>query len=364
MSSFNSEISKEDQLLSLGMVDSSASNQKLRESFPYIIFSDEKMAKILNNIVKISPSDCPVLILGETGTGKELIARAIHESSGRGSRSLVPINCSAIPESILEAELFGYEKGAFTGADRAKPGLLDSLNGGTLFLDEIGDMSLRVQVKLLRVLQEKKYRPLGSHHEKSVDVRFVAATNKDLEQEVKDKKFRSDFYYRLNVLPLSLPSLKERQKDIPLLMKHFLEAFNSKNQVKVEFKKEVLELFSSYSWPGNIRELFNFVERVCLMKGTGFVSEEDVPEEIRTEVNSLKNLDKGLKFSEAGVNSDLYFPESGFDLDCYLDLIESSYFKEALIRTKNNKKEAAKLLSLNRTTLVERIKKKIGLGSW
>lgn len=335
-------------------------SQYLQMRFPDIVFRDEKMVKVLGDVEKISPSDSPVLILGETGTGKEVIAKAIHTHSGRVSKQLVPINCSAIPENILEAELFGYEKGAFTGADRSRAGILDGLNGGTLFLDEIGDMPLRLQVKLLRVLQEKKYRPLGSQKEKEVDVRFIAATHKDLDHEVKEKRFRADLFYRLNVLPICIPSLRERTSDIPCLLKQFVHEYCIKNQVKIDLTPEVIRSFVSYSWPGNVRELHNFVERICLMRGSGLIEKKDLPGELTKESAQGHSVDL-QSFEDT---STLYFPESGIDLDAYLERVSSLYIKEALSRTQNNKKEAARLLSLNRTTLVERIKKRMELGTW
>lgn len=339
-------------------------NTKLKKCFPGIIFCDEKMEKVLKDLQKIAPSSSPVLILGETGTGKELIAKAVHKSSGRVKNNLITINCSAIPENILEAELFGYEKGAFTGADRTRSGILDSLEGGTLFLDEIGDMPLRIQAKLLRVLQEKKYRPLGGGLEKTVDVRFIAATNKDLEQEVKEKRFRSDLFYRLNVLPLKIPSLRERKKDIPLLFEYFLDSFRKKNKVSIKIKEEVSNFFCHYSWPGNVRELYNFVERICLMKEEGLVSSEDIPPEMKREILFSKETEAHSDILKGVFNHEINLPESGFDLDAHLNNIANAFIKEALKRTQNNKKEAAKLLALKRTTLIERIKKRVEGGGW
>ena len=332
----------------------------LQGNFPEVIFSDEKMVSLLRSLEKISPSSSPVLILGETGTGKELIAKAVHEHSGRSENKMIPINCSAMPENILEAELFGYEKGAFTGADQSRSGILGSLEGGTLFLDEIGDMPLNLQAKLLRLLQEKKYRPLGSRSEKQVDVRFVAATNKNLAEEVKLGRFRSDLFYRLNVLPVRVPSLRERKKDIGLLLQYFLDSFNKKNRTKVSFHSDLLKIFSEYAWPGNVRELYNFVERLSLLKGSGVVSEADLPCDMKKEISSFALSFESVFSSKNSLRISL--PENGFNLDAYLDEISLLYIKEALERTQNNKKEAARLLSLKRTTLVERIKKKVEEG--
>ena len=341
-----------------------ASKFSIKEVFSEIIFHDEKMYALLEAVEKIAPSSGPVLILGETGTGKELVARAIHAHSGRAGKKMIPINCSAIPENILEAELFGYEKGAFTGADTKKLGILDSLHGGTLFLDEIADMPFNLQAKLLRVLQEKKYMPLGSRVEKEMDVRFVAATNKSLEEEVKMGRFRADLYYRLNVFPLYVPSLRERKKDILLLLNFFLKLFQEKNKVQLEIKEEVKEFFFRYSWPGNVRELSNLVERVCLLKGEGLISEEDLPEEIKKEMTSTKKQKNSFNIEESYLYKEKEFPREGFELDSHLEEISHFYMKEALKITGNNKKEAAKLLGLNRTTLMERIKKKTEQNKW
>lgn len=361
MSSFCAEPSKKEKLSRASKEDFASS---LKEVFPEIIFHDEKMYELLLSVQKIAPSSSPVLIEGETGTGKELIARAIHTHSGRCHKKMIPINCSAIPENILEAELFGYEKGAFTGADSKKPGILESLEGGTLFLDEIADMPLSLQVKLLRVLQEKKYMPLGSRVEKEVDIRFVAATNKPLEEEVKEGRFRSDLFYRLNVFPLCIPSLRERKKDIPCLTEFFLSLFQEKNQVKLELDERVKECFSKYSWPGNVRELCNLVERISLLKGEGLITAEDLPKEIKLEVekNKRQKISSSEKYNSCGSFPSI--PQEGLNLDAHLEEISQFYMKEALKITANNKKEAAKLLGLNRTTLVERIKKKIEQGKW
>lgn len=364
MSSFSLGISK-NQEYSRDLSIPKSCDANLQKIFPGIVSFDIKMKNILRDLLKISPSNSPVLILGETGTGKELIAKAIHSHSGRPKNKLIAINCSAIPENILEAELFGYEKGAFTGADRTRPGIFDSLEGGTLFLDEIGDMPLRLQVKLLRVIQEKKYMSLGGRVEKTINIRFIAATNKDLEQEVQEKKFRSDLFYRLNVLPLYIPPLRERKSDIPLLIEFFINSFMVNNGKKIlfELKKEVLDIFSEYSWPGNIRELCNFVERLCLMKDSGVVSEKDIPMEIKKEMSRYTISKRPITVKQSN-HIEINLPETGIDLDVHLEEIGSFYIKEALLRTQNNKKEAAKLLSLNRTTLVERIKKRRLTGKW
>lgn len=327
--------------------------------FPEIISNDKKLKETLRLLLKIAPSDSPILILGETGTGKDLIARAIHNNSNRPKDKLVTINCSAIPDNLFESELFGYMKGAFTGADKKTAGILESIDGGTLFLDEIGDMPLHLQVKLLRVLQEKKYTPIGSRVEVKTDIRFIAATNKNLEEEIKEKKFRLDLYYRLNVLPIKISPLRKRKEDIPLLFKYFSDILLLKNKKKLKLKlgTDVLKIFTNYSWPGNIRELYNLSERLCLIKEDENISVEDLPIEIRKESNSK---DRKFFANESHFNQlmQLKIPEDGFNLGKLLEEISHHYIDAALKKTGNNKKKAAELLSLNRTTLLERLKKK------
>ena len=327
--------------------------------FPEIISDSKELKEILRLLVKVAPSNSPILILGETGTGKELIAKAIHKNSNRPKDKFVTINCSAIPDNLFESELFGYMKGAFTGADKSTPGILESVDGGTLFLDEIGDMPLNLQVKLLRVLQEKKYTPVGSRVEAKTDIRFIAATNKNLEEEIKKKKFRLDLYYRLNVLPIRIPPLRQRKGDIPLLFNYFCHMFLKKNKKNIKFNidKDFSKIFNDYTWPGNIRELYNISERLCLIKEENNLSLDDLPIEIKQETLS-SNQEPTTKDDYYSQLIKLKIPENGFDLDKLLEKIGHYYINEALTRTGNNKKKAAELLSLNRTTLLERLKKK------
>lgn len=349
-----------------------------REWFPEIVGRSEVMQNVLQLVAKSAKSDCSVLIHGESGTGKELIAAALHRLSPRSSKRFVAINCSAIPETLLESELFGHEKGAFTGATGRKAGYFEMAHQGTLFLDEIGDMPQRLQAKLLRVLQEKQYTPVGGHVLKKADVRIIAATNVDLDQAVKDGKFRLDLYYRLNVLPIKLPSLKERKRDILDLLHHFLECSNRTHQMEnpCYLNDDALAVLSRYEWPGNVRELQNVVERLVIFARGGEITADKLPDEIRTggnwrnEINlvntSVKFDNPTDSFSIQGVGlqngmptlADIDAALGDFKLNIYIEELENRLIMEALNKTRNNKQQAAKLLGLNRTTLVERIKKR------
>jgi len=290
-------------------------------------------------------------VLGESGTGKELIAKAIHSLSGRTGK-LVPVNCGAIPEDILESELFGHEKGAFTGAISSRIGRFQLADNGTIFLDEIGEMSPKLQVKLLRVLQERKVDPVGSTRSTDVDVRVIAATNKDLAEEVKAGRFREDLYYRLQVVPITLPPLRERSGDVELLARHFLARQAAElSRPELSFSDEALQLLSSYQWPGNIRELENFVERTAILCESDDIQATELPE----------YLQKGTRMP-ALPSFDSHLPTAGVDFNALVDDYENKLISTALSQTGGNKKAAAKLLGLNRTTLVEKIKKK-GLES-
>src|SRR3954471_2586472 len=238
--------------------------------FEQIIGNSPALESALAAVEQVAPTDSTVLVLGETGTGKELIARAIHNISPRCGRPFVKLNCAAIPFDLLESELFGHEKGAFTGAIAQKIGRFDMANTGTLFLDEIGDIPLALQPKLLRVLQEQEFERLGSGRTHHVDVRLVAATHRDLPEMVRRNEFRSDLYYRLNVFPVTLPSLRERREDVPLLVAHFVEVFSRRMRKPIlDIPKTTMDAFMSYSWPGNVRELQNLVERAVIMSNNG-----------------------------------------------------------------------------------------------
>ncbi len=319
---------------------------KAKYRFENIIGNSEEMHSVFSLISKVADTDSTILVLGESGTGKELVAKAVHYNSRRKDKALVIVNCSAIPEDLLESELFGHVKGAFTGAVVNKEGRFDTAHGGTIFLDEIGDMSLKLQVKLLRVLQERKFEPVGSTQTHEVNVRIMAATNQHLEKAVKEGRFREDLYYRLNVIPIHIPALRERPSDIPLLLQHFLNAFNKENGHEVgPMNDNALQALVHYPWPGNVRELENFVERLVVLKGSGAVQLEDLPEKIREQ--QLPTKQDGYAIPEAGIS----FKDA-------IEQFENDLILQALEKTGWNKNKAASLLQLNRTTLVEKIKKK------
>jgi DNA-binding NtrC family response regulator len=241
-----------------------------------IVGRSPRMLEVYRAIARVAPTDATVLIVGGSGTGKERVARAIHEHSKRASKPMTAINCGALAESVLESELFGHEKGAFTGADAARRGLFESSNGGTILLDEISETTPGFQVKLLRVLQEKQIRRLGSNTNTEVDVRILAATNADLMERIRSKQFREDLYYRLSVITIHLPSLEERREDIPLLARHFLARFNENNTRQVTLQARTIELLSQMPWPGNVRQLENLIERAAILSATGEIAPEDV----------------------------------------------------------------------------------------
>src|SRR6516225_7650835 len=267
-----------------------------------IIGQSHKMRAIFDLIQTVAPQSSRVLITGESGTGKELVARAIHENSLRSQAPFITINCGAFPETLLESELFGYMKGSFTGANENRQGLFQASHGGTLFLDEIGNMSLTMQVKLYRVLQEGKVRPIGSTEEADVDVRIIAATNKDFEKEIAEGRFREDLYYRLSVIPVQLPPLRERREDIPLLARHFLERFRRVMDKPIEaFSAEALRKLEAYDWPGNVRELENTMERAVALESGNEISLRVLPDRIAGYANSM-NGGNGAAFPDAGVD--------------------------------------------------------------
>lgn len=319
-----------------------------RYRFDNIVGSSDEIRSVLSMVERVADSDSTVLITGDSGTGKELIAKAIHFNSPRANRPFVPINCGAIPGELLESELFGHVKGAFTGAIASRVGRFDLANGGTLFLDEIGELSLNLQVKLLRVLQERRFEPVGSAKTHEADARVIAATNVDLARAVQKGTFREDLFYRLNVIPIAIPALRSRRSDVPLLLHHFVQHFNqTKNRALTGFSPEALEALYHYSWPGNIRELENLVERLAILKGIGQVEMNDLPEHYRSApiVNPVP--------SDA-----IEIPESGMDFNTAVDQYENLLILQALEKTGWNRNQAAALLKLNRTTLVEKIKKK------
>jgi len=318
-----------------------------RYGYENLIGSSEGIQKVCSLIEKVAETDSTILILGESGTGKELVARTIHYNSLRKNKPLIPINCGAIPETLLESELFGHEKGAFTGASATRIGRFELADGGTIFLDEIGDMSPTLQVKLLRVLQQREFERVGGVRTIKVDVRIIAATNIDLEHAVNEGKFREDLYYRLNVIPVVVPPLRERIDDIPLLMDHFLSHFNKSKKRDIKgFSPAAMEILMSYPWPGNIRELENLVERLIILKGDGTICPDDLPDKFVAHT-----------FSKEGALH-ITLPETGVNLKDVVEEFENNLILQALQKAQGVKNKAAQLLSLNRTTLVEKLKKK------
>jgi len=331
--------------------------------FPEVIGQSEVMCKVFRLVEKVAKTDGPVLLLGESGTGKELIASAIHRLSMRAKHPFIALNCSAIPEELLESELFGHVKGAFTGAVRDRQGFLGAANQGTLFLDEVGEMSLRLQTKLLRVLQQKTYSPVGSTKSLSMDARIVAATNMDLEKSIQRQTFRLDLFYRLNVFPIHLPPLRNRKTDIECLLLHFLEKARHAygKTVPCWFSPEALAVLCQYEWPGNVRELQNIVERIVLLKEGGCIALQDVPSECHRSDAVTKEALSTLPLGEREVlypNGYGQVPVEGFSLPKAVEDMENHYIAMAMAKTHENKNQAARLLGLNRTTLVERLKKR------
>jgi DNA-binding NtrC family response regulator len=315
-----------------------------------IVGQSGPMQQVFRMIHKVAATDATVLILGESGTGKELVARAIHHYSKRSEKPLIPVNCGAIPEDLLESELFGHEKGAFTGAIKNKPGRFELADGGTIFLDEIGDMSPNLQVKLLRALQEHQFERVGGTRTIEVDIRVIAATNRDLRKKVDEGTFREDLYYRLNVIPINIPPLRERRGDIALLCQHFLTRLTrNKGLEEKQMQREVLEGLMRYNWPGNVRELENLLERMVILANGPVLQVEDLPPKLR-EVKA------GAAAGSA--SSAMELPENGLDFNSAVDEFERSLILQALEKTGWIKNQAALLLGLNRTTLVEKIKKK------
>ena len=324
----------------------SALHNKYR--FDSIIGKSEEINRVLDLVGRVADSDSNVLVTGESGTGKELIAKAIHYNSDRSMKAFVPINCGAIPKDLLESELFGHVKGAFTGAVANRPGRFEAAEGGTIFLDEIGDMDVSLQVKLLRVLQERKFEPVGSTKSVSTNIRIIAATNIDLEKAVEEGRFREDLYYRLNVIPITVPALRNRRTDIPLLLNHFIDKYSKDSSRGLDgISEPALEALCNYPWPGNIRELENLIERLSILKGSGSISAEDLPPKYRGQAS---NGQAGVRMAQ--------ITDDGLDFNSAVDAYENELILRALEKTGWNRNQAAILLKLNRTTLVEKIKKK------
>ena len=312
---------------------------------PLIYAPGSPMERILHLVRRVAPTRATVLLTGESGTGKEIIARLIHVLSPRSEAAFVPVNCGAIPDELLESELFGHIKGAFTGAARSRVGRFLIADEGTILLDEIGEMPARLQVKLLRVLQEHSFEPVGSSVPREVNFRVVAATNQNLEELIRAKVFRGDLYFRLNVFPIHIPPLRERLVDVPPLVAHFIERSAEEHGTRVTgCSREVLDVLCRQSWPGNVREVQNVVAQMCILRGEGEVQLADLP--------------PAMAGADAPAPLDATLPDTGVDLPNALEAYERQLIVQALQRTANNKSRAANLLGLNRTTLVENIKRK------
>ncbi len=311
------------------------------EGLDSIVGSSGVLEDIKKTIRKIAPTNSTILITGESGTGKELVARAIHSLSLRRNAPFEAVNCAAIPDTLIESELFGYEKGAFTGANTAKQGVIGASNGGTLFLDEISELSLAVQAKLLRLIQNKEIKPLGSSETVPVDIRIIAATNKIVEQEIKNGRFREDLYYRLNVIPIQLPPLRERKTDIPILIEYFLKKYDSVNSKHTEkIDDDSLALLLEYDWPGNVRQLESVIERTILLNDNSVVSKDDLPLEIKTKRIDLDKYE--FELPESGIN----FSE-----------LEREILVKAMKKSDGVITKAASLLGMSYRTLQYRLEK-------
>jgi transcriptional regulator with PAS, ATPase and Fis domain len=318
------------------------------EAYPQLVGEHSLIQKITQLVKKVAVTDATILITGESGTGKELVARAIHAHSTRVDRPFIPVNCGAIPAELLESEMFGHERGAFTGAVGARAGMFQLANGGTIFLDEVGEMSATLQVKLLRVLQDREVRPVGADRSFRVDVRVIAASNKDLAAEVESGRFREDLFYRLQVIPIVMPPLRERRSDIPLLVHFFLEKHNRKRPgPPARLVEEAMVHLWEYDWPGNVRELENLLERLVILSEDGHIAVENLPAGIRSFISEKKIPRPTLG-------------EEGLDLNTAVEEFENRLIEEALRRTKGNKQAAARLLGLKRTTLVAKLRRRKG----
>jgi transcriptional regulator with GAF, ATPase, and Fis domain len=336
--------SEQMDLFSAPAADAETASSAVR--FDDMIGRSSRMLEIFELIERVADCDSTILINGETGTGKGLVARAIHKKSGRNAKPFIAINCGAIPENLLESELFGHVKGAFTGATTTKPGKFELADGGTVFLDEIGDMSADLQVKVLKVLEEGEFEPVGGSKTIKVDVRIITATHRDLSEEVQKGNFREDLFYRLYVIPMMLPPLRERTQDIPHLAEYFLAESNRKNHRQVKgLSTDALEGMIAHRWPGNVRELKNLVERMVVLKASGTITRRDLPPELRAGVR------------EAEAPAVMEISEEGICLTSAVTEFEKALILQSLEKTQWVKNKAAKLLHLNRTTLVEKIKR-------
>ncbi len=317
---------------------------ELGNSWGNIVGESDRMKKVFSIMQRVADTPTTVLITGESGTGKELVARGLHQASSRNQAQFVSLNCAAIPENLLESELFGHEKGSFTGAVGLKEGKFEYANNGTLFLDEVGEMPLNLQVKLLRVLQEQEFQRVGGNKEIKVNVRLVAATNKDLKEEVEMGRFRGDLFFRLNVVNIRVPPLRERRSDIPFLVAHFVGKYSRKLDRKIkEVDPEAMRVLYSYSWPGNVRELENVIESALVMSRGSTVKKSDLPSELRTHEQTLEETDTLISMDSGLMDT--------------LDAIEEKMIRQALKQSNNVQAQAAKILGISRSNLQYKLKK-------
>ncbi len=355
--------------------------QQARKADKGLAGKSKLIRQVRELIDQVAKSDATVLVLGESGTGKEVVAQALHRASARKNKPFVPVNCGAIPGELLESELFGHEKGAFTGALTARQGRFEMAEGGTLFLDEIGDMPMPMQVKLLRVLQERTFERVGSNQTIECNVRVVAATHRNLENEIQEQRFREDLFYRLNVFPIELPSLKQRVEDIPLLVNDLLIRMKAAKKETVQFSRDALAVMMQHPWPGNVRELSNFIERLAITHPNEIVDSSDLPEKFQayeipddldiedlqedgldnnpvlpaTETIESNQVEQQKQPETTAAVSQL--PEQGMDLKEYLSEMEVNLIQQALAECNGVVAHAAKLLNMRRTTLVEKMRK-------
>jgi transcriptional regulator with PAS, ATPase and Fis domain len=336
------------------IVDAQGEQQKMETpAFEGIIGQHPSMQAVFEVIRRVAPTDATVLITGESGTGKELVAAALHRLSNRGAGRFVPVHCGAIPEDLLESEMFGHERGAFTGAIASRVGRFKIADGGTIFLDEIGEMSPKLQVKLLRVLEDGRFEPVGSTVTQQANVRVVAATNRRLEEAVANRQFREDLFYRLRVVPIEMPPLRARREDIPLLVEGILAHLVAKGLPRFAVAPGAMELLQRYNWPGNVRELRNILEQMVVLGG---------PERVIEARDLPGHLVAARPLADAA-SMPWQFGASGIDFYREMEVIEDRIIAQALHLSGGNKKEAARLLRVNRTTLLEKLKRKRALGS-
>ncbi|MGQ0658921.1 MAG: sigma-54 dependent transcriptional regulator [Chromatiales bacterium] len=336
--------------------------QRPAELFRSLVGSSKCIQRVRKMIEMVAGSDANVLVTGESGTGKEVVARHIHYHSARRNKPFVPVNCGAIPADLLESELFGHEKGAFTGAITARQGRFEMADGGTLFLDEIGDMSLAMQVKLLRVLQERTFERVGSNRSITVNVRIIAATHVDIEKAIEAGRFREDLYYRLNVFPIETPPLRDRSEDLPLLVNDLIERSSHDGHGAIRFTPRSMQSLSHYKWPGNVRELANLVERLAILYPNGMVDLQDLPEKYQIIDSNAPAQGEALATQSAsGVMPDpaqyMRLPRGGIDLKEHLTALEHNLILQALQESNWVVAHAAKRLMMGRTTLVEKMRK-------